>query len=107
MKIKLTRKFIEDLEPALEDLYREAKAGLTNIEYLSLINKIEVAPRTYRGKSYFIEIELTEIEARLLAGEAKYRAEFNSRLYLDDDLPIDRAANRAAIKVLTQLKEII
>ena len=104
MKIKLTGKFISDIEPALEDLYREAKAGLSDIEYLSLINKIEAAPRIYRGKGYFIEIELNDIEAKLLAKEAKYRFEFNSRIYLDDDLPIDKAANNAALKVLNQLR---
>lgn len=105
MKVKLTGKFLDDVAPAFEDLYIEAQTGLTDVEYISLIDKINSAPRTKRGKGYSIEVDLSDVEVRLLANEAKYRAEFNSREYLDDDLPIDHAANRAAVKVLDQLEK--
>jgi hypothetical protein len=106
ISVKVSGKFIEDWGPASEDLYEGAVNGVEEPEFISLIEKIENAPRKKSGKTGFsIQLELSEKEALLLRGEAIYRAEFNSLEYQDSSEDVDAYAHKAAHKIFAQIEE--
>jgi hypothetical protein len=108
MKAKVSGKFIEDWQPAAEQLMAEAEEGIADIEYIALINKIDNAPKTKHGKFGFnVIVDLDEHEIKLLMNEAKYRMEFWSLIYQDCKADIDRAAHTAAKKLYLMLGGVI
>lgn len=108
MTTTITGKFVGDWEPASEDLYTEAEQGIADIAYIALIEKIDNAPKTKRGKfGFVVTVELTEHEIELLRNEAKYRMEFWSLIYQDAKADIDKAAHNAAKKLFLELGGVI
>lgn len=108
MATVITGKFIEDWQPASEDLYAGAEQGVEDQGYITLIEKIDNAPKTKRGKYGFsISVDLTEQEKELLKGEAKYRMEYWSLTYQDCKADIDKPAHNAAKKLYLSLGGII
>jgi hypothetical protein len=106
ISVKVGGKFIEDWQAASEDLYQGALDGVEEHEFISLIDKIENAPRKKSGKFGFsIQLELSEKEALLLRGEAIYRAEFQSLEYQESSEDIDAYAHKAAHKIFAQIEE--
>ena len=106
ISVKVSGKFIEDWQPASEDLYQGALDGVEEFEFISLIEKIEKAPRKKSGKIGFsIQLELSEKEALLLRGEAIYRAEFHSLEYQESSEDVDAYAHKAAHKIFAQIEE--
>jgi hypothetical protein len=104
MKATLTGKFIEDWQPAAEQLMAEAEEGTADINYIALINKIDNAPKTKHGKfGSNVIVDLDEHEIELLKSEAKYRMEFWSLIYQDCKADIDRPAHTAAKKLFVIL----
>ena len=108
MKATVSGKFIEDWQPAAEQLMAEAEEGLADFNYIALINKIDDAPKTKHGKSGFnVIVELEEHEIELLKSEALYRMEFWSLLYQDCKADIDKPAHNAAKKLYLMLGGVI
>lgn len=104
--VKASGGFIQDWRPASEDLYQGALDGLEDSEFISLIDKIENAPKKKSGKFGFsIQLELSEKEALLLRGEAIYRAEFWSLEYQESSEDIDAYLHKTAHKIFTQIEE--
>jgi hypothetical protein len=100
MKVIITGKFVEDWQPASEDLYAGAEQGTEDNGFINLIDKIDNAPKTKHGKFGFnVVVDLTEHEMDLLKGEAKYRMEYWSLLYQDTKADIDKPAHNAAKKL--------
>jgi hypothetical protein len=108
MKVQIAGRFVEDWQPAAEQLLAEAEAGDADQGYIKLIDSIDNASRTKRGKHGFsIAIELSETEVELLRSEAQYRMEFWSLLYQDCKADIDRASHNAAKKLYLELGGVI
>ena len=108
MNAVIAGKFVEDWDSASEDLMSEAEQGITDVEYIELINKIYNAPRKKHGKFGFnIEVELTDKESELLKGEAKYRMQFWSLIYQDCKSDIDKPAHNAAKKLFIALGGVV
>jgi hypothetical protein len=108
MKATIAGKFVSDWEAASEDLYTEAEQGIADLAYIALIEKIDDAPKTKRGKfGFVISVELTEREIELLRDEAKYRMEFWSLIYQDEKSQIDKSAHRAAKKLFLELGGVV
>ena len=108
MATRITGKFVQDWEPASEDLYAGAEQGIEDVCYIELINKIENANRIKHGKfGFVINVELTEREIELLRDEAKYRMKFWSLVYQDCKADIDQSAHKAAKKLFLELGGVI
>jgi len=108
MKATLTGKFIEDWQPAAEQLMAEAEQGIADINYIALINKIDNAPKTKHGKfGSNVTVDLDEHEIELLKSEAEYRMQFWSLIYQDCKADIDRSAHTAAKKLYLMLGGVI
>ena len=106
--IKLSGTFLADWEPASETLYSEAEQGIADIAYITLIDKIDNAPKTKSGKfGFVVSVELTQYEIELIKAEAKYRMEFWSLIYQDDKSDIDKVAHKAAKKLFLELGGVI
>lgn len=99
--------FLEDWQPASEDWFANAEQGTEDAGWIDLINKLYDSPRIKSGKGYKVKIELTDHEAELLKGEAKYRMEYWSLMYQDCRADIDRHAHTCAKKLYLNLGGII
>ena len=104
---QIAGRFIEDWQPAAEQLMQEADDGIADRAYIELINKIDDAPRKKSGKGYNINIELEPHEIELLRAEALYRMEFWSLIYQDCKADIDQTSHKAAKKLYLELGGVI
>ena len=95
--------FLGDWKPASEDWFASAEEGTEDASWIDLINKLYDAPQIKSGRGFRVKVELTENEAELLKGEAKYRMEYWSLMYQDCKADIDRNAHTCAKKLYLSL----